>query len=262
MSVRFLIETGHAGHAAHAETICAAIAEAAHARGTGIARRTPAYIVDKLTEGKAIIAFALVEDPAENGPGAIRGTAMENLSGTMREVDAGNRRSATDAGQVFAGFCYIETWGGKKYVANSGLVVRPEYRHSGLAREIKRRAFELSRTRFPEAKLFGITTSHAVMKINTDLGYVPVPFSELTDDDEFWSGCRSCPNHDILERTRRRMCLCTGMLYDAGDARTRLRDALHHRSMTVPPPDSDAGNPRAPRVDHSSLTMEFEVYDV
>ena len=255
MSVRFFIETGNAGHASHAEIICASIEQAAHARGTGIARRTPAYIIDKLTEGKAIIAFASHENAPEHGRGP-------DGRGPTDEADAGNRGGVADDLRVFAGFCYIETWGGKKYVANSGLVVRPEYRHSGLAREIKRRAFELSRTRFPEAKLFGITTSHAVMKINTDLGYVPVPFSELTDDDEFWNGCRSCPNHDILERTQRRMCLCTGMLYDAGDARSRLRDALQRRTITIERSDAGAADHRAPRVDQPSLTMEFEVFDV
>lgn len=259
MSVRFLIETGNAGHASHAELICASIEQAAHARGTGIARRTPAYIIEKLTEGKAIIAFALHEGASEHGRGAAehRRDSAEHGRGA-----AEHGRGAAETPRVFAGFCYIETWGGKKYVANSGLVVHPEYRHSGLAREIKRRAFELSRTRYPEAKLFGITTSHAVMKINTDLGYIPVPFSELTDDDEFWNGCRSCPNHDILERTQRRMCLCTGMLYDASDIRTRMREALHHGGVTLSPPEADAANPRSPRIDHPAVPMEYEVFDV
>lgn len=100
------------------------------------------------------------------------------------------------------------------YVANSGLIVRPEFRKNNLARRIKRAAFELSRERFPEAKMFGITTSAAVMKINLELGYRPVHFLELTTDESFWKGCQSCPNFDILERTKRSMCLCTGMLYD------------------------------------------------
>ncbi len=167
-------------HFTYAELICTTIQEAAKARGTGIAKRTPEYIRTKMSEGKAIIAL--------HRPG--------------------------DGTEVFAGFCYIETWSNKKYVANSGLIVPPDFRKSGLARRIKQRALELSRDKYPEAKVFGITTSHAVMKINTSLGYVPVPFSELTDDDDFWNGCQSCPNHDVLMRTHRRMCLCTGMLYD------------------------------------------------
>jgi GNAT superfamily N-acetyltransferase len=163
-------------HISYAEEIVETIYVAAQQRGTGIARRTPEYIMQKMTEGKAIIAL-------------------------------------TPAG-MFAGFCYIETWEHGRYVANSGLIVKPEFRKNNLARRIKRAAFELSRERFPDSKMFGITTSAAVMKINFELGYRPVHFSELTADESFWKGCQSCPNFDILERTKRSMCLCTGMLYD------------------------------------------------
>ena len=84
----------------------------------------------------------------------------------------------------------------------------------GLAEQIKRKTFELARRRFPYAKLFSITTSLPVMKLNSRMGYVPVTFSELTEDNEFWQGCEGCCNYDILKRNNRRMCLCTGMLYD------------------------------------------------
>lgn len=144
-------------------------------RGTGIARRSDEYITNKITEGKAIIALE---------------------------------------GETFAGFCYIESWGHNRFVANSGLIVVRDYRGIGLAREIKRKAFELSRTKFPKAKIFGLTTGLAVMKINHELGYRPVTFSELTDDEDFWKGCQSCVNYDILTRTGRSKCLCTGMLFD------------------------------------------------
>lgn len=163
-------------HIHFAEEICETIFQAAQQRGTGIARRTPEYITKKMAEGKAIIAIA------HDGR--------------------------------FAGFCYIETWEHGRYVANSGLIVKSEFRKQNLARRIKKAAFDLSRQRYPEAKLFGITTSAAVMKINSELGYRPVHFSELTTDEAFWSGCKSCPNYDILERTKRAMCLCTGMLAD------------------------------------------------
>jgi hypothetical protein len=118
------------------------------------------------------------------------------------------------AGDEVAGFCYIETWSHNKYIANSGLIVSENFRKHGLATRIKEAAFALSRKKFPEANLFGITTSLAVMKINSDLGYRPVTFSELTTDDEFWKGCQSCPNYDILMRNQRSNCLCTAMLYD------------------------------------------------
>jgi GNAT superfamily N-acetyltransferase len=162
-------------HLRYAEAICHLIEESARARGTGIAKREPEYVRRKMEEGKAVIALD---------------------------------------GDKLVGFCYMETWEHGKYVANSGLIVAPEYRHSGVAKAIKKRAFDLSRERYPNAKMFGITTSLAVMKINTELGYRPVTFSELTTDEVFWKGCQSCPNYDILTRTERKMCLCTGMLYD------------------------------------------------
>ena len=162
-------------HAEYAEQICQLIYESALQRGTGIARRSPEYIASKMTGGKAVVAFD---------------------------------------GDRLVGFSYIECWGHGDYVATSGLIVDPEYRHLGLAGEIKKRTFELARMRFPFAKLFSITTSLPVMKLNTRLGYKPVTFSELTQDDEFWQGCEGCCNYDILKRNNRRMCLCTGMLYD------------------------------------------------
>lgn len=162
-------------HIQYAQIICDTIEESAKQRGTGIAKRTPDYIITKIQNGNAIIALE---------------------------------------GDKFAGFCYIENWGHGKYVANSGLIVSPEFRGQGLATAIKKRTFEYSREKFPDAKIFGITTGLAVMKINYDLGYEPVTFSELTDDPAFWSGCQTCKNFDILTRTDRKMCLCTGMLYD------------------------------------------------
>lgn len=117
-------------------------------------------------------------------------------------------------GDRLVGFSYIESWGHGDFIATSGLIVDPDYRHLGLAGAIKTKTFELARLRFPFAKLFSITTSLPVMKLNSRMGYKPVTFSELTDDDEFWQGCRGCKNYDILQRNNRRMCLCTGMLYD------------------------------------------------
>lgn len=162
-------------HLHFAEEICTMMEQAAQQRGTGIAKRSPLYITAKMMEGKAVIAL--------NNDAPV-------------------------------GFCYIETWGHGKYVANSGLIVHPDHRKTGLAKNIKAEAFKLSRKKFPEAKIFGITTSMAVMKINSDLGYKPVTFSELTTDDDFWKGCQSCRNYDILMRTNRSHCLCTGMLFD------------------------------------------------
>ena len=162
-------------HLSYVTAINDAIDNAAKARGTGIARRTNEYIANKIRSGKAIIALNRAE---------------------------------------FVGFCYIESWGHQKFVANSGLIVVPAYRGLGVAKQIKKAAFDLSRRRFPEAKLFGLTTGEQVMRINTSLGYVPVTFAKLTDDEEFWAGCKSCVNYDILQRTNMTKCLCTGMVYD------------------------------------------------
>ncbi|SDL71615.1 GNAT family N-acetyltransferase [Kriegella aquimaris] len=170
------ISIANESHFKYAKIISDTITESAQVRGTGIAKRTPEYIQKRLSNGNAVIALD---------------------------------------GEKFAGFCYIEVWGNKNFVANSGLIVHPDYRNQGLAKKIKSKVFELSRSKFPDAKIFGITTGLAVMKMNYELGYKPVTFSELTDDPEFWKGCQTCKNFDILTRTERKMCLCTGMLYDS-----------------------------------------------
>jgi len=163
----------------YATTITAEMESSALARGTGIAKRSPEYIEQKIDEGKAVIAV-------------------------------------TTEGK-WVGFCYIETWSHGEYVANSGLIVTPEFRKSGVAKSIKKRIFDLSREKYPNAKIFGLTTGLAVMKINSELGYEPVTYSELTQDEEFWSGCKSCVNYDILMSKDRKNCMCTAMLYDPKD---------------------------------------------
>lgn len=171
VSVMFATEE----HIKYAPHIVDLIYESALQRGTGIARRSPEYIIDKIRGEKAVVAMY---------------------------------------GDRLIGFSYIESWGHGDYVATSGLIVDPEFRKLGLAGRIKNKTFELARRRFPYAKIFSITTSLPVMKLNSRLGYVPVTFSELPQDEEFWKGCEGCCNYDILCRNRRRMCLCYGMLYD------------------------------------------------
>lgn len=170
-----IIRVANQNDAKYAQTICTMIEEAARLRGTGIAKRSPLYIESKLVEGKAVVAFD---------------------------------------GETIIGFSYIETWEHGKYVANSGLIVHPSYRGIHLAFNIKKKILELSQQKYPDAKVFGITTSQAVLNINFKLGYKPVTFSELTTDPEFWKGCQGCVNYDILQRTNQKMCLCTGMVLD------------------------------------------------
>lgn len=165
-------------HIKYVEEILDVIEVSSKARGTGIARRSPDYVAQKMIEGKAIIALC---------------------------------------GDDFAGFCYIESWSNKTYVVNSGLIVKPTYRGCGLAKRIKRFSFAYSRRLFPEAKLFGITSGAAVLKINNELGYRPVTFEQLTDDPAFWRGCQTCVNYDVLQRTDFKRCICTAMLYDPAE---------------------------------------------
>src|SRR3954454_4097250 len=186
-----------------AETITNEMEASAKARGTGIAKRNPEYIENKMLEGKAVIAIT--------------------------------------ADGKWVGFCYIETWSHGGYVANSGLIVAPEFRKSGVAKRIKQAVFNLSREKYPKAKIFGLTTGLAVMKINSELGYEPVTYSELTDDEQFWAGCKACVNYDTLMSKDRKNCFCTAMLYDPADhyepeetaADFKTHSKLYERFMNV-----------------------------
>ncbi|SFB93503.1 hypothetical protein SAMN05421780_10220 [Flexibacter flexilis DSM 6793] len=188
-----IITVSNSTHTIYAEQICEEMAASAKARGTGIAKRSPEYVAKKLEQGEAVIALD---------------------------------------GEKWAGFCYIETWQHGEFVANSGLIVSPDYRKHGVAKGIKQKIFELSRSKYPNAKIFGLTTGLAVMKINSDLGYEPVTYSELTTDETFWASCKSCVNYDILTSKDRKNCLCTAMLYDPKDHYTPAETALHFKQKS------------------------------
>ena len=172
----------------YAKELSELIEVSAKQRGTGIAKRSPEYLIEKIRDNKAIIAL-------------------------------------TGDGEL-AGFCYIESWGGKQYAVNSGLIVKHKFRGLGLAKRIKKKAFEHSRKLFPNAKMFGLTTSLPVMKINSDLGYYPVTYNQLTQDEEFWKGCRSCVNYEILQSKERKNCMCTAMLFDPEHQKKKKWDFL------------------------------------
>jgi hypothetical protein len=171
-----IVRVALAGDVAYAIAITDEMESSAKARGTGIAKRTPEYVAQKIEEGKSVIAHT------EDG--------------------------------VWVGFCYIEAWQHGQFVANSGLIVAPAFRKTGIAKKIKQAIFQLSRDKYPDAKIFGLTTGLAVMKINSELGYEPVTYSELTDDEEFWAGCKSCVNYEILKSKDRKNCMCTAMLFE------------------------------------------------
>ena len=184
-----------ASHEKYVDVILATITDSAKKRGSGIASRTHEYLATKMRERKAIIALAGEEEE-------------------------------------FAGFCYIESWGNKEYVANSGLIVAHKFRGIGLAMRIKTRIFQLSRELFPDAKIFSITTGAAVMKMNYELGFRPVTFAALTDDPEFWKGCQGCLNYAILESNEHRMCLCTGLLYDPAE-HIEVKNPAHPELLNI-----------------------------
>ena len=190
----------------YAENITLEMEESAKARGTGIAKRSPAYLEAKMKEGKAVIA--------------------------------------TTQDGTWVGFCYIEAWEHGKYVANSGLIVAPAFRKTGVATEIKKKIFKLSREKYPDAKIFGLTTGLAVMKINSDLGYEPVTYSELTNDEEFWKGCQSCVNYEILMSKERKNCMCTAMLFDPAEAEAKIKAAELAKA------EAKAREPQPVLVDH------------
>ena len=171
----FTICTATREHLPYVDAVVQALEEASRTKGTGLAKRSPEYIRSKIEEGKAVIALYK---------------------------------------EAFAGFCYIESWEHELYVATSGLIVHPDYRSHGLATAIKKEAFHLARRKFPSAKMFGLTTSLAVMRINSALGFVPVTFTELTADQAFWKGCETCSYYDVLQRSGNKNCLCTGMIFD------------------------------------------------
>lgn len=172
----FKIIVANVSHTGFAQQICDEMLESAKNRGTGIAKRSPEYVANKMLEGKAVIAL--------------------HNDGT------------------WAGFCYIETWSHDSFVVNSGLIVNPVFRKAGLAKAIKSKIFLLSREKYPNSKIFGLTTGLAVMKINSELGYEPVTYAQLTQDENFWKGCQSCVNYDILMSKNKQNCMCTAMLYD------------------------------------------------
>jgi hypothetical protein len=165
-----------------AAMICDEMEASAKARGTGISKRTPEYLQKKMLDGEAVIAFA--------------------------------------ANGEWAGFSYIASWSNGEFVSNSGLIVSPDHRKGGVAKQIKRKIVQLSHKKYPAAKIFGLTTGLAVMKINSELGFEPVTYSEITKDPEFWKGCKSCVNFHILESKGYKQCLCTAMMLDPNIPKT------------------------------------------
>ncbi|WP_185859060.1 argininosuccinate synthase domain-containing protein [Blattabacterium cuenoti] len=193
--MKIKVRVSHEEDTKYASLICQKIEEAAKSRGTGIKKKDPEYIKSKMIHGNAVIAFC---------------------------------------DEKLAGFSYLDIFQNKEFVVNSGLIVFPEFRKQGLAKIIKIEIFKLSRKKFPNSKIFSITTSNPVIKINTELGFKPVAFSELTQSEEFWKGCQSCANFDILTRNHRTMCLCTGLLYDPNTDKNKSNKKKYRNNYLSP----------------------------
>lgn len=175
-SERIIVRSAIASDVVFADEIIHEMECSAIARGSGISKRSASSIIEKINEGKAIVAL-------------------------------------TEQGE-WAGFSYIETWDNEQFVSNSGLIVSPKYRNNGVASEIKDQIFQLSRSKYPSAKIFSITSGLAIMKMNTHLGFEPVTYAEVAREARFWDGCKSCVNYNVLESKNRCNCLCTAMLFN------------------------------------------------
>jgi len=179
----------------YAAQICRETEDSAIARGTGIAKRTVESVAQKMRDGKAVIAVT--------------------------------------GGGDWVGFAYLQSWEQGKYISNSGLIVSPAFRHSGVARAIKERIFKMSRRMYPDAKIFSITSGSAIMKLNTQLGFEPVTYQDITHDDSFWEGCKGCVNYDVLSGKKKCNCLCTAMLFDPVKAAEKACTEEHLRHLPV-----------------------------
>lgn len=188
------VDIAQASHTIYATQICELIAQSAKLRGTGRGKRSPEVIAQKIMSGQAIIALY---------------------------------------GDKLAGFSYIEPWQEETFVVNTGLIVAPLFRGAKIAIMIKKKAIELAAEKYPGAKMFSLTTSLPVMKLNTDLGYKPVTYSELPQTKKFWDGCESCPNYDHLVEKNYKMCFCTSMLLDNIEAAVAMNEVLSTAKKTT-----------------------------
>jgi len=170
-----ITRTANPGDHIYASVISVTMEESAKQRGTGISKRSPESILKKMEEGKAVVAV-------------------------------------TETGE-WVGFAYIEVWSNGEFVSNSGMIVHPHFRGKGIARLLKNKVFVLARSKYPQAKIFSITTAAAMMRMNSALGFQPVIYDALPADGKFWMSCESCVNYAILKSKCYRNCLCTAMLF-------------------------------------------------
>ncbi len=147
----------------YAEIISKELNTSAANRGVQIKNRTPKYILDKMETGLAIVAI----------------------------------NSETEE---WIGFSTLEVWEHEQFVANTGLIIAPKYRGHGFSMLIKSKLFELSRQKYPKAKIFSLTGNPNIIQINQTLGFTTVPFSTILNDNLFLTGCNSWVNYSEIMR--------------------------------------------------------------
>ena len=174
-SEEITVRPATAADAKYAEAASALIAEAA--RTHDIAEREVAFLIEKIESGKAAVAL----------------------------------RSRPGQPDELIGFGYFSAWQDGAFVSHSGLVVRPDLRGHKLGRRLKTALFEGSRAKYPNATTMSLTTSPQVKAMNLSLGFEVVPFEEMTTDEAFWDGCKTCRNYAEMQAKGIRCC-CEAMI--------------------------------------------------
>lgn len=138
----------------YADNIAHEISISALLRNVAIEPRTGDYIFQKMIDGLAVIA---IDNETEE----------------------------------WIGFCALDVWNHQRYVANTGLIVKPKYRGKNVSNLLKNKLFELARIKFPSAKIFSLTNKELIKKINIDLGFQEVEAREILYDPYFNTGMNS-----------------------------------------------------------------------
>ena len=160
-------------------------------------------------------AYFIVQEMEASAKARGTGIGRRSVESICQKMDSGDAVIAVTENEQWVGFCYVETWQDGKFVSNSGMIVSPAFRKRGVATAIKQHIFNLCRQKYPDANIFSITTGLAIMKLNSKLGFEPVTYSEITNDEQFWHKCSHCVNYSVLQSKGCKNCFCTAMLYDA-----------------------------------------------
>jgi len=168
-----------------------------------------------------IIHASLISKTIElTNQNADNGICKRSASFLQQKILEGDAVIAVTKQNKWVGFIYLQKWN-DDFVSCCALIVHARYRNEKIAWQLKQKAVDLAKRKYPNAKLFGLTTAAAVMKINSRLGYIPVTYDQITGDQNFWNACKTCPNYQILKSKGQRNCLCTAMLLERNTERDK-----------------------------------------